>query len=383
MKIVFVGLSGVPRCMRACDVRLTSFANLLSRNHDVIILNRFSNQGTKKAQDLSISNNVQIKEIIPSCNVSKFLVPFFFALSVLIEPIELFLSHRKKKIDIIHIYSNHYIDFLLYKVFALVIGAKVVYQYVEFRSSFKKRNLYHSLNAKLCDKYGPYLWDGVIPISDYLEKHTLSINRISSCKVSPLCDFSQFDKSYEIRPVVEPYILYCGKVGYETAIQKILDAYRDSKLFKRIKLVLVLSGNQSIIDKYISEASYYTVCTKLPYDTLISYYSNATCLLIPLDNTIKDIARSPNKLCEYVASHGAIITTNIGEAGLYFEDGVNAIVAENDTTEALKLCFDRLAEGEYDIDKIKEKSYLTGKSIFDINAYEDKLNRFLEEVLNA
>ena len=47
-------------------------------------------------------------------------------------------------------------------------------------------------------------------------------------------------------------------------------------------------------------------------------FFNSEALLIPLRNTIQDIARFPNKLSEYVGVSGLIITTDVGEIKDYF-----------------------------------------------------------------
>ena len=42
MKIVFVGMDGVPYSGRACDSRLANTANMLGEKASVVILNRYS-----------------------------------------------------------------------------------------------------------------------------------------------------------------------------------------------------------------------------------------------------------------------------------------------------------------------------------------------------
>ena len=48
MHIVFVGLPGVPYRGRACDTRLTYFANLFAKDNDVTIVNWFSPESLNK-----------------------------------------------------------------------------------------------------------------------------------------------------------------------------------------------------------------------------------------------------------------------------------------------------------------------------------------------
>ena len=66
----------------------------------------------------------------------------------------------------------------------------------------------------------------------------------------------------------------------------------------------------------------------MPYETLLNYYLNASALLIPLRPNIQDKARFPQKISEYVISGNPIITTKYGEVINYFEDSVNALIAD-------------------------------------------------------
>ena len=69
--------------------------------------------------------------------------------------------------------------------------------------------------------------------------------------------------------------------------------------------------------------------------------------MIPLKNTIEDIARFPNKISEYTAAHGLIVTTNFGEVPYYFKDGDNAIVANECSVSSISHKLDELVAGCY------------------------------------
>ena len=167
MNLVFVGLKGVPYLKRACDVRLASFANILSEKNDVTILNRYCSNPHNK--DLVINQNVNIIEIINKKKVYRKAIEFFlFMISIIIEPFRLIGISRRKEIDILHVYSGHFFDFILYYVMSNIIGAKVVYQYVEVRTAKKNEGLYHKINSYLVDNYGYKFFDGVISISEYI-----------------------------------------------------------------------------------------------------------------------------------------------------------------------------------------------------------------------
>lgn len=384
MHIVFVGLAGVPRLSRACDVRLSFFANLLAREHEVTILNRYSSSAVMMKMDVALDTHVSIKEIITPRKSEKIRSLVLFILSILIEPYKLLSICRRKKINVLHIYSSHYLDYLLYWIIGRLIGAKIVAQYVEFRSDHKGRmtNPYHRINGYLCDYWGPKLWDGVIPISDFLQDWALKRNpKLKYQKVTPICDFAVIEHNQLASPIEGDYLLYCGNVGYKWAADLIIDSYKQSIISKSVKLVLVLSGNREKIEEQRKNNPDITILTRLDYDELIACYKHAKGLFIPLKDEIREIARFPNKVCEYLACHGLIITTNVGEMSNYFKDGQNAIIADDFSTESLCAKLNSLAQGKYDIDQIKTNAYYTGLLYFNIDSYKSTASSFFDNLV--
>ena len=66
--------------------------------------------------------------------------------------------------------------------------------------------------------------------------------------------------------------------------------------------------------------------------------------------------------------------------GNYFQDGVNAIVAEKYSPESLTQKLDMLASGKYNVVSIKKQAYQTGINNFDINAYKNSIFPFFESI---
>ena len=140
MNIVFVGLQGVPYFGRACDPRLANTANLLAEDADVTIVNRYSSLNRKMMSGIELSDKVKSVEILRRRNTSGVKSLMLYVGSILCEPFTLWSLHRKKKIDYLHTYTGHYFDFVLYWLFAKIIGAKIIYEYVEYRSEKQNNN---------------------------------------------------------------------------------------------------------------------------------------------------------------------------------------------------------------------------------------------------
>lgn len=381
MHIVFVGSSGVPNMGTASDTRLAFFANLLSIDNYVTILNRYASKYQINNGNISLNENVVVKDIIKPKETGAVKTIVFLLLSILFETFYLLKINRNRHIDIIHVYSGHYIDFVLYRVLSRLIGAKVVYQFVEYRSKIQRKGMYHRLNGYLCDYKGAKLWDGCIPISTFLQEKAFEVNNgLKQIKITPLCDFRIFDNVTTTKDIGYPYLLFCGSVRYTEPLDLIIESYQNSIIKEKYKLVLILSGSENEINTIKRNHPNFIIVSRIPYIELIQYYKGASILLIPLRDSIQDIARFPNKICEYTASHGAILTTNFGEICNYFKDGQNAIVAEEFNVNSFTEKLDDIANRKYNLMEIRKNAYKLGIDNFSIRAYKDKLNLFFREL---
>lgn len=375
MKIVFVGLAGVPFMNRAIDVRLGSFADLLNKcGYTVEIVNRFS----------PYKNTLESSYIIyepfrrySSPNIV--LRTFLYFLSLLVEPLYIIKSHSKEKIDVLFTSTGHFIDFIVYKLICRLIGAKMVNQYCEARSSFEKKNLYSRINGYLVDNIAPKLWDGAICISHFLQESCTNVNRgLITTIVYPLCDFTLFDQCKVVN--THRYILFCGSIGYRETIDFILKSYRMSKMYEKVNLLMILAGANSELEKFKYDNIDVEVETNLAYNELINRYKAAEALLIPMRNNIRDIARFPNKTCEYCASRGLIVTTDVGEISYVFKDGTNALVAKHYNVDEYANKLNWILDNRDSVDKIKDHCYDTGLHYFSIMAYQDNMKSFFDRI---
>ncbi len=378
MRIVFVGLGGVPFSNRAIDVREKAFADLfVSLGYEVDIVNRFSSIKNKK-------DKTPYKIVEPfRKKVCKRRISFIFyyILALLGEPFLLFKSSMRKHIDVLFVSSAHFVDMLVYKIISIFIGAKIVYQYCEERKAMGRGSLYHKIKGHLVHHYAPKLWDGAICISHYLKDNCLKRNSsLKTILVYPICDFSEIDALGHYGVEEKDYVLFCGYLSYMEVIKFIINSYHQSSINKNLKLLMVLSGNKQTFERL--KLAYPDVVFKqnLPYDQLIAYFRNAKALLAPLRNNIRDMARYPNKICEYSASKGLIITTNYGEIPYTFKDGVNALMADSYSIACYAKKLDEILTSS-SLDSIKEKCYETGKVFFDIYAYSGRMKAFMNQIV--
>src|SRR5690606_34242781 len=122
--------------------------------------------------------------------------------------------------------------------------------------------------------------------------------------------------------------------------------------------------------------------SKLPYGELIELYKNAGALLIPLSNSVTDVARFPQKISEYLASANPVITTAYGEMPFYFSDGVNALVAPEYKPESFATKMNFVIHHPEDAVAIGRNGYEAGKKYFDIDSYGVTLKKMMVALLD-
>jgi len=375
MNTLFVGLAGVPYRGRACDARLTFIAQIVGANSSVTILNRYSSLKSKRIEVLQ-DNDIQIEEIIKPRRTNDFMTKVLFLLSIFKEPYTLYKLNKKEHIDIIHIYTEHFFDFILYWMVSKVMGSKTIFEYVEYRSAFSVKGIFHRVEYHLYDRYAAKFCDGVIAISEFLKDAAVKVNpQIKFFKIPPICDFEYFD-TIQPKAFHKCTLVYCGSISYQEVVEFIINAYNRVGISEKCDLVLILSGNEDAIEQMrLMCNDNIKIVSKLPYEELISYYKGATALLIPLMDKTSEIARFPNKIAEYLASRGIIVTTNIGEIPYYFQDGENAVVANSCDVESFSEKMKTIID-EVDVTTVKGNAYKTGKKFFSVDSYTDKYYKF-------
>jgi len=385
MNVIFVGLSGIPYKKRACDTRLLSFAEAFAaKGNNITILNRYPvSFKSERVVDQELSSNICVIELFerekPLRLFSILLLTF---LSYAKEFVWLIRQNNKECVDIIHLYSGHYFEFFHYYIISKIIRAKIVYQYVEVRSSQNRNGMYHKINGFLCDRFGYKFFDGVISISTYIDNMVKTLSPVlPTIKVPPICNIGYYDV-FKPLSIKEPYIMFCGSSDYLEVINLIIDSYRLSEISKKHKLILVLSGSEKSKNQVKTYANGDAeIKSALQYKDLITLYLGASALLIPLRNTIQDVARVPNKICEYTACKGLIITTNNGEIPYFFKDEKNALIAKDFSVEEISKKLNLVLKmNNQEIFQMKEEAYQVCKSFFDISVYSDSLDKFLREL---
>lgn len=389
MFIVHLGFSGFPKGMASVQRTFFIFKGLKEAGTNPLIINKISHHQYKD------NKKVNIFDGIPYINTSYYNSKPISFFKKNINKIsgyfgELRLLYRKrKKIDTAILYSTYFLEYPYYYFLSRIFGFKIVIQYVEMFSSIPGRNSFFTrINDKLVDKYIGLFCDGIIAISDYLVKHIqATYPNKPLLKIPANSDFLQIDLIPPLRSGA--YLMYCGTIYYEEVIEFIISLFVRLKENKKYTgtLLLIISGEHEknweklkVFMKTVSFEKDITIKSNVLYSELLMQYKGAQILIIPMRNTIQDIARFPHKIGEYTATKRPILSTNLGELKVYFKDGVSAILADNYSLESYYNKLLTAISLNQTLDKIGLEGYKIGLDNFDYRSQGERLKVFIDNL---
>lgn len=386
MYTVHLGFSGFPLLNSAAiqRIRLT-FKALKTAGANPVIINKTSINKTKNKRRAGRSDGIIY--INMSCNPSRpdsFIYRSFNKLSGFFFEL-LWIIKKRNVIDSAIFYGDSFWELLYYRFLSRLFNFKLAVQYVEFRSSFVKRQ---KSNDFLFDNYCFFFCDGLIVISNFLkERSQLKNKSLPLIKVPAITDFNEFPAGHLSDD--GPYLLYCGSITYLPVIDFVIDLFerlRDASIYDG-QLMLIIGGRNmesfQSLEAKIKKCKFgfdITLRRNISRTDLLAAYKGADLLLIPLRNNLQDIARFPQKISEYAASSNAILSTNIGDVSDYFTNGDSAILASEYSVESYFHAASKYLRDKSARKKIGENGYQVGLRSFNYLAYSRRLRQFLSNL---
>ena len=288
-------------------------------------------------------------------------------------------SKKKNKKNIMIIDTGYYCFFLLYVIYARLLGYKIVHIITEWPLSFDLGNL-SRLDAKIYVKTFGYFVDGILPISEAL------IDKVKKFKKPILKTPILGEYSDNCISEKNNYFVYCANASYYRIIDFIINSFSIFRENNNSSLILVLYGREKDIfnikkiieNKNLTESI--KIKSKLSTNELNELYSKSIGLLIPLDpNSLQDKYRFSQKIAEYLATKSPIITCDVGEISYYLEDKVSCIISQytiESFAEKMKWVIDNNEKAK----EIGIKGYEVGYTNFNYKIYGDKLFEFLNKL---
>lgn len=297
----------------------------------------------------------------------------------------LFILFNNFDISIVSAPSGKFFPIFKYWLISRIKGFKIYYPYHEESNiSIANKGIIGRINLVLFNKFIWKMLDGAFPISTYLQKEIKKSNpSLASMLIPSMVDFELFKtKKNLINEQSKKYFLYCGSLEYYEVIIYIINSFEEMSN-SNFELHLVCSGNsikKAQLEKRISESpkmNQIILFGFLDYGSLLNKYVNANALLIPLRNTIQDIARFPHKIGEYTASRKPIISHSIGDIKKYFNHGENIIFSDSLSIEDYSKAMNFVVNNPKKAKEIGLESYKVGINNFSYKNYGLKIVEFI------
>jgi len=391
IKILHLGISGFPFGTAAINKCLTVYEALAEEEFEIFIMNDHAVHNRDipyNIQKIGKYNQLNYFYTTPSPYKPSFKISriYYIIVGKIIKYFLLIKWLFKKKIDLIIFYPRgNFFELFNYRILSLIFNVPIISHYVEYRSVFlNRKKIRYRINDYLFDHYFMYFVDGVLPISEFLiQKIKNKKQNLPILKIPPLVNYNSFKK---INNIKDDYFLYVGSTGYYESIELVVKAFC---LIPNNRFYLYLILNQvnfeGTIQKLKSKYNNQNIkfFSQLEYDVLINYYFNAKALLVPLNNNIKDIARFPHKIAEYLATANPIITTNFGEIPYYFEDEKNALVTQGFNCHGFAQKMQFVINNKDSAVKIGLNGYNTGFKYFNSLTIKKKLSEFVLKIIES
>jgi glycosyltransferase involved in cell wall biosynthesis len=231
---------------------------------------------------------------------------------------------------------------------------------------------------------------GAVCISAFLERWARDwsgqhLRPLELCRIPIVVDMAEFPEPKPIRS--EPLrVLYAADIGYVEELEMVLGAM-DIVWRWRPDSELIITGwdggepgarNQLARIDTVAKPGNVVVAGRLPRSELIELYQTSAALLAPLTDTPRSHARFPTKIGEYLASGRPLVTTNIGEVGRVFADGVDAYVADRADCESFAEAIRRALDDREDPSILARRRRSLARQSFHYSHWGESLETLFE-----
>jgi glycosyltransferase involved in cell wall biosynthesis len=245
----------------------------------------------------------------------------------------------------------------------------------------KVRQLSFMLNFKYINK----LSDKLIVFSYFLRDKYIGMGfSQSNIYVQPnLTDFDYwFVENSEVK-----YTL--GYSGSPTLNDGLMDLFKAVSILrcKNININLLIIGDSifgdSLIPSLAENALALGILENVKFTGLVDsdnvkgYLSECKILTITRLSNTQTQAGFPTKLGEYYAAKKAILVTNFGDIGCYFQDGIDIVIAESGNPEAIAHKIEWMLKNDDKIEHISRQGYFKAKELLEYNNSVRKICEFL------
>ena len=377
MNIIYIGTNGFPIGMATIQRQLLISKGFVLQGNDCLVLSQFS----ILEKDKKIKRRGEIEGVNYLCSSPFPYRPKNFILRSInkilgfcLQTFYIIKNKKNKTKNILFTVRTSFFNTVYYRILSLLFGYTYIGDINEALGSKKGA----SLNHRLFDKYGKFLYDGVLLISDSLmSNYNINTPKI---KIPVICDVSKLDEINKI--TLEGFnLLYCASAAYIETLQFVIEVFEKTE--GELNLILVISGSKNQMKtvkqmiKKSQKRDRIKLKSQIDYNKLIGLYKGADLLMIPLPEIEQHKSRFPHKIAEYTACKTPFISNKWGEVINYF-DNENSFIVDNYSVNEYVSKIQSIMNIENK--HIAEKSYEISKKNFDYKVLSNQINEFLIRV---
>ena len=293
---------------------------------------------------------------------------------------------NQNKYTYLLVYSGEFHHLFFYYLLSKIKNIGIVLLYVEKYSSlysnksgivnFRKivDNLYESIGFKMMDY--------ILPITKNLENFVKQKCKTPTEIIPMITDLSRYE-NIPIHNNKEKYFLFCGGLYYWEIIEFQIRAFEKLNRDDVFLYLVVFGGkpeNEIKLRTIVNNNKKIKIFKNLTDFELSEKYINATGLLLPMRHNEQDKYRFPHKIGEYLGTKVPIVTNSFGVINEYFQDGVNAYVAENYDVDEFSQKMEELISNPEKSKAIGLKGYKLAEEIFDYKLYGQVIKKVFNNI---
>lgn len=301
-----------------------------------------------------------------------------------------YLINNRKVFSTYIVFTNSFIDELLYLLIAKLLKVRIVKDETEIPEVyFWEKGYLTSIRKRIYIRHIYRLYDYITVITDHLADYFVSVNKISLNKVlliPMMVDLARFETESSA-PHNRKYLCYAGSINFrKDGIDKLIEAF--SLLKHRIgDIDLVLLGN--LVDGFepgITNESVSLLLKKLRIEDrviltgnvskteVVRYLKSAEILIMPRPQSIQSEHGFPTKLGEYLAAGRPVISTIFGEIEKVLQHGENAYLIPENSSKLLAEAIENILNDKDLQHRLSMNAYMTAER--KLNSYENVVNLY-------
>jgi len=307
--------------------------------------------------------------------------------------IRLIKMHIYGNIDCVYLYTINSVKVSVpVIVLCRIMKIPVVIELCEWYPAFQD---YSFWKRKIFQKFTLRKAQAIIAISEFLVQKIKESNYISKIdipylKIPILADIDQWTIDINYKKGEKGYFLWCGSIqGYKETVELLIQIF--SKVWSienDVKLIIVGDISDNLISSFrIFQSKYNLPFYSIEFTGFLSekelanYYINALALLAPLRNNMRDLARFPTKIGEYLSSGRPIIIPSFCEFANYASDGINAIYVHEDDINSYASALKKVIDSPKYADLVGEGGRELCKKEFDYHIHGKSLALFINDII--